>query len=487
MRANNAVRVALFHLLALLPFECPLSGRGVDRERKKRIEISRPAPACWRLGIRGAGLHAIVLPCMLLAGPAANAQISFYTAIDQALRNSPKVRMNVADVQRAQAGVMETKDAYKPSLLLGSSIGFSYGFPLGQPEVFSLTGQSLVLSFSQPDYIRSARRALESAQLHLKDTRQQVILDTALEYIELAKVEQQNTALGQESGYVLRLIDIEEQRVDAGRDSRVELTRARLTGAQVALKRLQLMNQGEMLRAELAHLTGLHSTDINPELQTIPAAPAVQERADTIDSTVKSANSGVQAAYAEAASKLYTAFGDSRQNNRPTIAFVASYGLFSNINNYAQYYLHFQENNFGAGVQISIPLLDAARKAKARGSVAEAARAAAEADELLDQTGEQVLQLQKNLTELAAQEQVVELESELAQDQLNTVRTELQSGNGNLREVQLTPKDEQQALVNERSRYVDLLDARFQVTQAQLNLLRSLGRIEDWAKSSPRE
>ena len=63
----------------------------------------------------------------------------------------------------------------------------------------------------------------------------------------------------------------------------------------------------------------------------------------------------------------------------------------------------------------------------------------------------------------------------------------LQSGNGNLQEVQLTPKDEQQALVNERSRYVDLLDARFQLTQAQLNLLRSLGRIEDWAKSSPRE
>ena len=115
-----------------------------------------------------------------------------------ALRNSPQVRVGAAEVARAEAGVTESVDVYKPSLLLGSSLGWTYGFPLGQPEVFSLSAQSLAFSFSQRDYIRSARKSLKSAQLQLKDTRQQVILDTALDYIELAKVEQQIAAL--ESG-----------------------------------------------------------------------------------------------------------------------------------------------------------------------------------------------------------------------------------------------------------------------------------------------
>jgi outer membrane protein TolC len=421
----------------------------------------------------------------LFAQASARAQLSFYTTIDMALRNSPQVRMGAAEVARAEAGVTETIGVYKPSLMLGSSLGFTYGFPLGQPEVFSLTAQSLAFSFSQRDYVRSARKALKSAQLQLQDTRQQVILDAALDYIELAKVVQQIAALDQESGYAQKLIEIEDQRVDTGRDSRIELTRARLTGAQVALKRIHLVDQADLLRARLAHLTGLNPADLTPQPESIPP-PKVPDQNGNLDSAVTSANGGVQAAYAAAESKLYTAFGDSRQNNRPTLTFAASYGLFSNFNNYSQYYLHFQENNFGAGLQINIPFFDSVRRARGKGSRADAAHAAAQADVLRDQTSEQVLQLQKSLTELAAQEQVAEIQNQLAQDQLQAVTAELQSGTGNPQASPLTPKDEQQALLNERNQYVDMLDARFQLTQAQLNLLRSLGEIDDWAKTVPR-
>ncbi len=421
----------------------------------------------------------------LFAQSGASAQLSFYTTIDMALRNSPQVRVGAAEVARAEAGVMESIDVYKPSLLLGSSLGWTYGFPLGQPEVFSLSAQSLAFSFSQPDYIRSARKSLQSAQLQLKDTRQQVILDTALDYIELAKVEQEIAALSQENEYAQKLIEIEDQRVDAGRDGKIELTRARLTGAQVALKRIDLQDQADVLRERLAHLTGLKPADLTPDPQTIPPAKVPDENED-LDAVVTGSNSAVQAADAAAKSKLYTAFGDSRQNNRPTITFAASYGLFAtSFNNYSQYYPKIQPNNFGAGVQINIPLLDAARRARARGSTADAAHAAAQADVLRNQTSEQVLQLQKNLAELAAQERVAEIQNELAQDQLQAVTAQLQSGGGNPQAAPLTPKDEQQALLSERDQYVNMLDSRFQLTQAQLNLLRSLGEIDAWAKTLP--
>jgi outer membrane protein TolC len=415
----------------------------------------------------------------LLGETGALAQVSFYTVVDLALRNSTPVRISAANVQHAEAAVMESVDAYKPSISVGSSLGYSYGFPVGQPSIYSVSANSLAFSFSQPDYIRSARAALLATQLQLKDTRQQVILDTALDYIQLVTVNQQISALDQETGFVQRLVEIETERVDAGLDSKVELTQARLTAAQIALRRLHLVDQADVMRLKLAHLTGLSPGDIVSEPQSIPGAPEV---ADTVD---VDGNTGIQAAYASAKSKMYNAFGDDRLNNRPTLAFGLEYNRYAKFNNYNEYYLRFQHNNFNVGVQITLPLFDASRKAKAKGSSAEAAQANAQADQLRDQTGEQVLQLKKSIAELAAQEQVAELQNELSQDQLDAITTQIRLGSGNPGAAAPLPKDEQGAHIRERNHFVDVLETRFQLTQARLSLLRSMGRIEDWAKASP--
>jgi outer membrane protein TolC len=416
----------------------------------------------------------------LLATGSARAQgISFYTVVDLALRNSTQVRISAADVQHAEAAVMESVDAYRPSFSVGSSLGYSYGFPVGQPSVYDVAANSLAYSFSQPDYIRGARAALVSAQMQLKDTRQQVILDSALDYIQLATLNQQMAALDEENGFVHKLVEIETERVDAGLDSKVELTQARLTGAQIALRRLHLIDQAELVKVRLAHLTGLKPADIVSESQTIPSAPEISEPGGIDD------NTGVKAAYASARSKLYVARGDSRQNNHPTFGFGLEYNRYSKFNNYNEYYLRFQHNNFNVGIQITLPLFDATRTARAKGTSAEAAHASAQADQLRDQTNEQVLQLQKNIAELNAQEQVAELQNELSQDQLDAITTQLQAGSPAPGGTAPLPKDEQGAHIRERTHYVDMLETRFELTQARLSLLRSLGRIEEWAKAVP--
>jgi outer membrane protein TolC len=421
---------------------------------------------------------------LIVAHPEMHAQVSFYTVVDLALRNSTQVRIAAADVQHAEAAVMESVDAYKPSFSVGSSLGYSYGFPVGQPSIYSVSANSLAFSFSQPDYIRAARAGLLASQLQLKDARQQVILATALDYIELTTVSQQITALDQETGSVQTLVTIETNRVDAGVDRKLELTQARLTGAQVALRRLHLVDQADLLGERLAHLTGLAPADLVAEPQTVPPAPDVSQESGIEDTAIE-ASSGVKAAYASAKAKLFTSFGDARQNNRPTFAFGGEYNRYAKFNNYNEYYLRFQHNNFNIGVQITLPLFDASRKAKAKASSAEAIGATAQADQLRDQTSEQILQLRKSIAELAAQEQVAALQNELAQDQLDMVTAELQSGSGNPGAPAPLPKDEQAARIGERSRYVDMLETRFQLTQARISLLRSLGRIEGWARTVP--
>ncbi|HVW78212.1 MAG TPA: TolC family protein [Alloacidobacterium sp.] len=422
-----------------------------------------------------------------LAFVSARAQISLYTVVDLALRNSTSVRMAKADVMRAAAGLTETKDAYIPNLVLGSSLGYSYGFPLGEPSVFNVSSQSLLFTFSQPDYIRSARAAVQTAELNLKDARQQVILDASLDYIQLDKAQQTLVALDQEKQYADKLVSIEEDRVLAGVESQIELTKAKLTAAQIDLKRIHLQNDAAVVREQLAHLTGLPSTNFETSSISIPSAPRGLA-ASAGNSSNALQNAGVQATQANAKSKMYTAFGDSRQILRPQLAFGMDYSLFAKFNNYTQYYnpQSFQYNNIAIGIQIKVPLFDATLKAKEQQSAAAAASASAQADQTRNTVDERIFQLKKSLTELAAQQRVAQLQAELAQDQLDAITTQLSNGSGSPNGTPLTPKDEQQARIQERQRYEDVLDANYSLLRAELNLLRSTGSIEDWAKSGPK-
>jgi outer membrane protein TolC len=421
----------------------------------------------------------------VLSSLSAAAQVSLYTVVDLALRNSTAVRMAQADVMRAAAGLTESKDAYIPNLNFGSSLGYSYGFPLGEPSVFNVSSQSLLFTFSQPDYIRSARAALRTAELSLKDARQQVVLDASLGYILLDKTQQTLAALDKEKEYADKLVSIEEDRVLAGVESRQELTRAKLTAAQIDLKRIHLLNDTEVVREQLSHLTGLPATSFVTNSNSIPPAPRSDSTPEAIRG-IAMQNAGVQAADANAKSKMYVAFGDARQIYRPQFYAGGNYSLFAKFNNYNEYYQHFQYNNFDIGVQIKVTLFDAAIKARERRSAADFARATAQADQTRDIVDEQISQLQRSMSELTAQQRVVQLQAELAQEQLDAISTQLSSGNGTPGAPLLTPKDEQQARILERQRYEEVLDANYAVLRAELNLLRSTGSIEDWAKTGPK-
>ncbi len=418
----------------------------------------------------------------LLAGQQASAQVSLSTVVDLAVRNSTQVHIAMANVERALAGLTETKDAYLPSFVLGSSLGYSYGFPVGQPSVYNVGSQSLIYSFSQPDYIRAAHASLRAAQLSLKDGEEQVALDTALAYVQLDNDLHELAALEEEKGFAEKLVEIEQQRLEAGVDGRMELTKAELTSAQVDEKRLHIEDDANQLRQKLAHLSGLPATNLTTEGKSIPADPNILP--DSPGENRAASSASIQAAYETAKSKAELSFGDAKQNYRPQFAFGAEYNRYAKFNNYAEYYLRFQHNNFDIGVQITIPLFDASRRAKARESAAEAVKATSEADQAKNQVSEQVLSLRHSIDELKAQRRIAALKSDLAGEQLAAIQTQMQNGSGSPNAPQVSPKDEQLAHIQERERYQDALDASFQVTSVELNLMRSLGEIQDWVHSS---
>ncbi len=427
---------------------------------------------------------AIAIGALFLAA-SASAQISLYTTVDQALRNSTSVRIAAADVQRASAALSESRDVFIPNFVVGSSVGYSYGFPIGQPSIVNVSSQSLIFTFSQMDYIRAARAGLHATQLALADARQQVVLDTALDYIQLDTDRRRIDVLDQQNAAASRLAIIEQQRLDAGIGTREDLLRARLVSAQLRLKRLHIQDDIEVVGERLAHLTGLPVESLIPETQSIPPAPDLEStNPSNLTAMLNALNSeGVQAAYASAQSHKYIAFGDARQNYRPQIGFGGTYSRFSEINNYQDYYRNFQHNNFEAGVQITMPLFDATKRAKEKQSDAEAHRSVAQADQLRDQSSENIVLLQKSLFELSAQKEVAQLQNELAQSQLDSILTQLNSSSSAAGAAPITPREEQQARIEERRRYEDVLDANFEMMKAQLGLLRATGKIDQWYKT----
>ena len=195
---------------------------------------------------------------------------------------------------------------------------------------------------------------------------------------------------------------------------------------------------------------------------------------------------GLSAAFAAARAKEYTAHGQKRYMFMPQIAFSANYSRISTaFTNYTQYYPSFGHagnsfNSLNLGVELSVPIVDMVHRARYREALADAAHALydAQAQQLL--FGDSRDKLRRSTAELSARRDLAELDRELAQDQLDAVLVRLQADAGVMQGDQMTPKDEQNARLQERLRALDMLSADLQLRQAEISLLRQEGSLSNW-------
>ena len=141
-------------------------------------------------------------------------------------------------------------------------------------------------------------------------------------------------------------------------------------------------------------------------------------------------------------------------------------------------------NESAFGVQISLPFFDAARAARARVSAAEAAKALHDAQNAQIDALDGQTRARHTIAELQEQAEVAALAQQLAQQQLDVLLVQLQSGTGDSTGPPMTPKDEQKARIEERNKYLDVIDASFQYRNAEIQLLRQTGKLVDWLNSA---
>ncbi len=428
----------------------------------------------------------LILLAALALAPAftsARAQVSLVSAVDLALKNSPRVRAAQADIDKSTAVLKESKDVYIPAITVGSGLGYSYGYPLGQPSVVNATLQGVILSWAQRDYIRAARLGLQAAVLNLNDARAQVEEDTVTTYLSLDRDLAREEALNAQLSHADELVTISTDRLNAGVDSQMDLTRSRLTSAQIRLNFLNAQDQTAIDQLRLANLMGLPAANLTTVHDSIPrlGSPTTDDAPSALPSSPS-----VTAAYDNAEAKQRIAWGDSKKLYRPQIFLASQYSLFAKFNNYQTYFPAgtFRYNNAGIGVQVQWPIFDRALKAHAEESAADAAHAFAEYDTARQRDLEGHATLARSTRTLAAKAEVADLQQQLAAQQLAAIRTQLQPSAANLQGPQRTPKDQANAEVDERGRYLDFVNARFDLQQAQIQLMRAQGTLDTWLRTA---
>lgn len=445
--------------------------------------------ALWRLM---AFASRMVLPrcvgcALLLWIPAASleAQISFSSAISLALRNSPRVKMAQDDVNRALAVVADAKDQFIPTFGATGGVGWSYGITLNVPTIVTLNTQSLIFNSAQREYIRSARDSLEAANLALADVRSQVEEDTANTYLSLDGAQLRHSALVEEHGFATKLVAIVQDRLNAGLESELDLKKARRQELQTQLDELSVEDEMGTLREQLADLIGLPPEGLTIDADSIPPESSFS-LAEELRSPLPD-NPNVQSSEANANAKLAQSLGDLRYAMRPQISFQAQYGRVSPVNDVSEYYnLHGKYNTFEAGVAIALPFFDRARSARARETVADALHAQHELENARSQQAENRLGSQHSVLELSVKAALAQVDLGIAQDELTAMLAEAASHNEDVAGRPMTAKDEQNARMEERARFVDLLNATEQLHKAQISLLRQTGALDAWLASLPK-
>jgi outer membrane protein TolC len=421
----------------------------------------------------------VALPATLLAQDPTSGKdkpLTFRTAIELALKNSTASGLSQADLQRARATVTQSRDVFLPQTVLGSGLGASYGFPLSlegaAPALFNVNFQGALFNLAQRNYLKAAKSDAEGTTAQNADRRNEVIMETALDYVQLDLLESSLSIQKEQQQAAQKFQDIVAQRVQAGLDSQVDATRAKLAGARTRMDIAQTQAAADQLRMRLSQLTGLPAASIQTSTETIPAMPSVPQDQDLAGEAVKN-NPVVKVADATAQAKEFRAEAERKQLY-PSVDYVGQYALLSRFNNYDQFFLKFQRNNITAGVAIRFPFFNPVQRAAAEVAKAEAAKSRKDAQNVKDQVSTETLKLQRSVQQLAAAREVAQLEHQLSQSDIESTHAKIESGAASI-------KDEVNARVTEHEHYTAYLNSSFELDRAQIQLMRQIGQLETWA------
>ena len=399
-------------------------------------------------------------------------KLSMREAVALALQNSRDLAL--ARLQYAvalnEAGV--DRSAFRPNLYTGSGAAYTYGFPSiggGPPAVFQLNYNQSIFDPVLKAQQQAAEDHAKNMKLEIDRTHDDVIVRTAVAYLELAEVRHSLELLRKEQVSAEKILGVTRERVAANQELAIEVTRSELTAARVQERIIKLESRDDTLTQQLRNVTGVADTQ-SIEVDTGEPAFATDQQETELANLAIQSDRGIQEAENDRLARQHILRG-AKLSYWPTLSVIGQYSVLSNFNNYTKYYNgQYQANNFAVGVQVSIPLFSA----KTRASVA-LAKSELQLSELSlgnkrQEVRQDVLQKQRDVRELQATYEVARLDLKLAQETVELTQAKFDQGRTTLRDIEAVRLDE-------NDKFVTFLDADFARQRSQLTLLRATGQL----------
>jgi outer membrane protein len=414
----------------------------------------------------------LVLLCFVVPARAQDERkLTMREAVALALQNSRDLALARVQytVAMDEAGV--DRAAFRPNLYTGSGAAYTNGFPSiggSPPAIFQMNYNQAFFDPVLKAQQQSAEEHAKSMKLEIDRTRDDVIVRTAVAYLELAEVRHSLDLLRKEQVSAEKILGVTRERVEANQELAIEVTRSELTAARVQERIIKLEGRDDTLTQQIRNFTGVAETQ-SIEVDTEEPSFATDLQAAELSNLAIQSDRGIQEAENDRRARQDILRG-ARRSYWPTIDFVGQYSVLSTINNYSEFYNKFQRNNVTAGVQITIPLFSA----KTRANVA-LAKSELQLSELSLGNKRQgvrldVLQKQRDVRELEATYNVARLDLQLAQETVQLTQAKFDQGRATLRDIEAVRLDE-------NDKFVAFLDADFARQRSQLTLLRATGQL----------
>lgn len=395
--------------------------------------------------------------------------------LELALQNSKDIQVAKIQATLADRSALITKAEFLPNLYAGSGAGYTYGIPETPggraPSVFNVTYTEEILNEPLRGQAKEQQQDARAQKISLEDTRNKVLSQTASAYLELVKVRHSLDLLRKEQDSAAKIVGVMQERETEGIELPMELTRAKLTQAQVAQRVLQLEDRGDELATYLRSQTGLAPDQpIDLTAEDLPGA-AEQEGADLVAAAMQN-NTDIRLAESDVKAKQFRLTGEKR-GYWPTLEFDSIYSMLAKFNNYEKYFQPntFQRNNFNAGIQLQIPIFSARVKANVGLAQINLQAARANLASKKSQVSAEVRKMSRHVREMDAAKEVARLSLQLAQQNVAQLQARFDEGKASL-------PDMEKARLEENDKWMDYLDANFQRQLAQLELLRTAGQLD---------
>ena len=438
-------------------------------ETKKRPRLNRIKAACILALFFSAGAR----PGMAQTeGQLAPLHFTLKEAVATSLQKSREISLARLqyETSREEAGL--SRSQFLPNLYTGSGVAYTSGFPLlaggGAPALFNLTYNQELFNLPARGDLRAQEQRTEQQRLTMDAVRDGVIQRTASAYLELAKVRRELELVRSERESAQKILEYTRQRMQAGYELPIEVTRAQLTAAQVEQRMAQLEDQEETAADQLRVLLGLEPDQpIEVTAENIP--PAADQTINNLVASALRNNPEVKAAESERTASELRLRGE-RGGYWPTVGLIGQYNLLARFNNYDQFFNKFQRNNFIAGIDVKIPIFASRTGAAISFARANLTASQMQVENKRAQVSLDVRHKARQARQMDMNREVARLQLELAQQNLQVLQSQFQQGRASIRDLEGGQLDE-----NEK--WLAFLDAEYAHQQAELDLLRSTGQL----------